>query len=89
MLGPFSDVISGVGVGVLILGVVLAAPAGGESGPVLSDWWTPLALGALACLIGFGLGFWLTALGGVVLTAGAVVSLLSVFFGVRSTAHPT
>lgn len=48
---------------------------------MLKDWWTPLALGALACLIGFGLSFWIAAIGGVVLTAGAVTCLAAVFFG--------
>ena len=81
LLGPFSEVVAGVGVFVLIAGVVLSAPAGGQPGPVLTDWWSVLALAALATLIGFGLSFWLTAPGGVILSAGAIVSLVAVFFG--------
>ena len=81
LLGPFSDVLSGIGVAVLIIGVVLSAPAGGQPGPVLVEWLSILAIAALAVLIGFGLGFWLPALGGVVLTVGAVASLAAVFFG--------
>lgn len=65
----------------LIAGVVLSAPAGGQPGPVLTDWWSVLALAALATLIGFGLSFWLAAPGGVILSAGAIVSLVAVFFG--------
>ena len=81
LLGPFSEVVAGVGVFVLIAGVVLSAPAGGQPGPVLTDWWSVLALAALATLIGFGLSFCLTAPGGVILSAGAIVSLVAVFFG--------
>lgn len=81
LLGPFSEAVAGVGVFVLIAGVVLSAPAGGYPGPVMNDWWSVLALAALATLIGFGLSFWLTAPGGVILSAGAVVSLVAVFFG--------
>jgi hypothetical protein len=81
LLGPFSDVVSGIGVAVLIVGVVVSAPAGRYPGPVMVEWWSVLAIAALAVLIGFGLAFWLAALGGVILTAGAVVSLAAVFFG--------
>ena len=81
LLGPFSDVVAGVGIAILIFGVVLSAPAGGQPGPVLADWWSILAVGALVALIGFGLSFWLAAPGGIILTLGAVSSLLAVFFG--------
>ncbi len=81
LLGPFSDVVSGVGVALLIVGTFVAAPAGRHPGPVMVEWWSVLAIAALATLVGFGLGFWLAALGGIVLTAGAVVSLAAVFFG--------
>ncbi|HMY25347.1 MAG TPA: hypothetical protein PLB47_03915 [Solirubrobacterales bacterium] len=81
LLGPFSDVIAGIGVAILIIGVVLAAPAGRQPGPVMAEWWSVLALAALATLIGYGLAFWLPAPGGVLLTIGAVTSLAAVFFG--------
>jgi hypothetical protein len=81
LLGPFSDVIAGIGVAVLIVGVVVSAPAGRHPGPVMVEWWSVLAIAALAVLIGFGLGFWIAALGGIVLTSGAVVSLAAVVFG--------
>jgi hypothetical protein len=81
LLGPFSEVIAGIGIAVLIVGVILSAPAGNHPGPLLVEWWSVLAIGALAVLIGFGLGFWLTALGGIVLTAGSVAALAAVFFG--------
>jgi hypothetical protein len=83
LLGPFSTVVSGIGVALLILGVVLSAPEAKQPGPVLADWWNPLALGALACLIGFGLAFWIAAPGGVILTAGAIAALTAVFLGAR------
>lgn len=73
--------VSGVGVAILIFGVVLSAPAGRQPGPVMVEWWSILAIAALAVLIGFGLGFWIPALGGVILTTGAVTSLAAVFFG--------
>ncbi|MCB0869731.1 MAG: hypothetical protein KDB52_02770 [Solirubrobacterales bacterium] len=81
LLGPFSDVVAGIGIAILIVGVVLSAPAGGQPGPVISDWWSILAIAALATLIGFGLAFWLATPGGIILTAGAVTSLTAVFFG--------
>ncbi len=81
LLGPFSDVVAGIGVAALIVGVILAAPAGRFPGPVMVEWWSLLAISALAVLAGFGLGFWLTALGGVILTAGAITALVAVFFG--------
>ncbi len=86
LLGPFSDVVAGLGIAALIVGVVLSAPAGRYSGPVMVDWWSVLALSALAVLVGFGLGFWLTALGGIVLTVGAVTALAAVFFGTPARA---
>lgn len=81
LLGPFSDVVSGIGVAALIVGVVVSAPAGRHPGPFMVEWWSVLAVAALAVLGGFGLGFWLPAAGGVILTAGAVISLVAVFFG--------
>jgi len=56
-------------------------PSGRQGFVILAEWWSVLAIAALATLIGFGLGFWLPALGGIVLTAGAVASLVAVFFG--------
>lgn len=81
LLGPFSDVVSGIGVALLIIGVVLSAPAGNQPGPVMVEWWSVLAIAALAVLCGFGLGFWLAAPGGLLLTAGAVTALVAVFLG--------
>lgn len=86
LLGPFSDVIAGIGVALLICGVVLSAPAGSFPGPHLAEWWSPLALATLAVLAGFGLGFWLAAPGGILLTAGAVVALTAVFLGTPARA---
>lgn len=73
--------VAGIGVAALIVGVVLSAPAGRYPGPVMVDWWSVLAISALAVLAGFGLGFWIAAPGGIVLTAGAITALAAVFFG--------
>lgn len=81
LLGPFSDVVSGIGVALLIVGVIVSAPAGRFPGPVMAEWWSVLGVAALVVLCGFGLGFWLSGLGGVVLTAGAISALAAVFFG--------
>lgn len=81
LLGPFSEVVAGIGVAVLIAGVVLSAPAGSHPGPLMVEWWSLLAIAAIVVLAGFGLGFWLSAVGGIVLTAGSVAALTAVFFG--------
>lgn len=73
--------VSGIGVAILIVGVVVSAPAARIPGPVLVEWWPILSLAALVTLIGFGLGFWLATPGGVVLALGAVTALGAVFFG--------
>lgn len=77
LLGPFADWIAGVGVFTLILGVVVAAPVAGRPGPFLAEWWSAVALAALACLIGFGLGFVAAGPGGLVLVGGAVTALVT------------
>ncbi len=61
--------------------VATSLPSGRQGLVILAEWWSVLAIAALATLIGFGLGFWLPALGGIVLTTGAVASLVAVFFG--------
>lgn len=81
LLGPFADWLAGAGVFILILGVVIAAPAGRHPGPFMVEWWSVSAVGALACLIGFGLTFVLAWLGGLILVAGAVAALVSVGLG--------
>lgn len=81
LFGPFSDVVSGIGVALLIVGVILSAPAGRHPGPLMVEWWSLLAVAAIVVLAGFGLGFWISALGGVVLTLGSLAALVAVFFG--------
>lgn len=81
LLGPFTEVLAGIGLAILIVGVVVAAPAGRYPGPFMVEWWSVLAVSALVALIGFGIGFWIAPVGGVILTAGAVVALAAVFFG--------
>lgn len=77
LLGPFADWIAGVGVFILIFGAVLAAPVAGRPGPFLREWWSAVALASLACLAGFGLGFAIGWLGGLILVAGAVAALVT------------
>ncbi len=81
LLGPFADWVAGAGVFILILGVVVSAPAGRHPGPFMVEWWSVAAIGALACLIGFGLTFVIAWLGGMILVAGAVAALVSVGLG--------
>lgn len=81
LLGPFADWIAGAGVFILVLGVVIAAPAGRHPGPFMVEWWSVAAIGALACLIGFGLTFAVAWLGGIVLVAGAVAALVAIGLG--------
>lgn len=81
LLGPFADWVAGAGVLILIVGVIVAAPAGRHPGPFMVEWWSVAAIGALACLIGFGLGFVLAWLGGLVLVAGAVTALVAIGLG--------
>ena len=52
----------------------------------MTDWWSVLAISALAALACFGLGFWLAAVGGIVLTVSAVTALVAVFFGTPARA---
>ncbi|MDQ2622609.1 MAG: hypothetical protein M3Y45_06170 [Actinomycetota bacterium] len=81
LLVPFAEWIAGAGVFILIVGVVIAAPAGRHPGPHMVEWWSVAAIGALACLVGFGLTFVVAWLGGVILVAGAVAALISVGLG--------
>jgi len=61
--------------------VVVAAPIAGRPGPYLAEWWAVTAVAALAALVGFGLGFAVGWLGGLVLTAAAVVALVALVLG--------
>lgn len=86
LLGPVAGWLAGAGAFVLILGVVVAAPVGSHPGPFLAEWWAVMAIAALACLIGFGLGFVVGWLGGLVLVAGAVTALVAVALGTPAEA---
>jgi hypothetical protein len=81
LLGAFGTGFAAVGVALVIIGVVISAPSASFSGPFIVEWWTALAISALVCLTGFALGFIATALGGVVLTVGAVAVLVVVALG--------
>lgn len=81
LLGPFSVWLSGAGAFILILGVVLAAPVANSPGPYLDGWWAVTGIAALACLVGFGLGFVIGWLGGLLLVAGAVTALVALGLG--------
>ncbi|MBK5109793.1 MAG: hypothetical protein JJE10_00330 [Thermoleophilia bacterium] len=81
LLASFGPGFEYAGVAVLVLGVVVSAPDAGAPGPHLSDWWTVLALGSLACLIGVVLGLLLPVPGAIILSAGAIAALVAVGLG--------
>lgn len=78
LLSPVGIVVAAVGTGVLILGVVIAAPYARMRGQLIGEWWTPLALASLVCLAGFAAEIFLPVVGGVLLTAGAIGALVVV-----------
>lgn len=73
MLGPFSTVVELVGVGLIVLGTVLSAPAARESG---EGWWANLASGAGVTAAGLVLSLLSDTLGGLLTLLGAVVVLV-------------
>jgi len=81
LLGPFGIALSAIGVTCLVVGVIIAAPYAGNPGPFLADWWNVLAIGALICLVGFGIGFLAGVVGGVLITIGAITALVAVGLG--------
>jgi hypothetical protein len=76
LLSPLTVVLAAAGTGLLVLGVVLAAPAARLRGPFIGEWWTPLALASLVCLAGFAAEIFLPVIGGILLTGGAVAALI-------------
>ncbi|MCO5315891.1 MAG: hypothetical protein M9938_07000 [Solirubrobacterales bacterium] len=81
LLGPVADWLAGIGVFTLILGVIVAAPVASNPGPYLDNWWPTIAVAGLICLIGFGLGFVVGWLGGLLLVGGGVTVLVTLFLG--------
>lgn len=78
LLSPIWYPLAGVGLALLVLGVILSAPAASSRGPYLESWWNAVALASLVCLAGFGLGLLVPVAGGILLTAGGVSVLLVV-----------
>lgn len=81
LLTPIWFPLAGMGVLLILLGIVLAAPEAGRSGPYLDHWWTLMAAAALVCLTGFALEFVVPVFGGVMLTVGGVTALVAVGLG--------
>lgn len=81
LFGPFATWLAGTGVFLLVLGAVVAAPIAGCPGPYMANWWSVVAIAALACLIGFGLGFVVGWLGGLILVTGSVSALVAIGLG--------
>lgn len=81
LLSPFGLPLAGAGVALMLLGVVISAPEAGNGGPYLEQWWTPMSLASLVCLVGFALELVIPAVGGLLLTVGGVAALLAVGLG--------
>ncbi|MGI8726987.1 MAG: hypothetical protein ACR2K6_04830 [Solirubrobacterales bacterium] len=72
MLGPFSGLLELIGLGVLALGIVLAAPATREGE---AEWWTRLVVAAGVGGAGIAISLLSDTLGGLVTLGGAVAAL--------------
>jgi hypothetical protein len=81
LLSQISLPLAGAGVALMLLGVVISAPEAGNSGPYLEQWWTPMSLASLVCLVGFVLEMVIPVAGGLLLTVGGVAALLVVGLG--------
>jgi hypothetical protein len=75
MLSTFGPAVGAAATVLLLAGVVLSAPYARWSGTYLKEWWTPLALAALACMAGFSLDLF-AGVAGTVLMAGAGIAAL-------------
>jgi hypothetical protein len=81
LLTPIWFPLSGAGVVLMLLGIILAAPEAGHGGPYLEHWWNFMAVAALVCLTGFALEFVIPVIGGVLLSAGGVTALVAAGLG--------
>ena len=81
LLFTFSIVLPAVGVALMLLGVVIAAPEASDPGPYMVEWWAVLGFACLACLAGFGLGFAVEEAGNILLAAGGVTALVAAGLG--------
>lgn len=84
LLAPFGIVIAAIGVTLLVCGVIVSAPYASTPGPFLAEWWSVLGIGALICLVGFGVSFLVGVLGGVLITVGAITALVAVGLGAET-----
>ena len=55
LISPLGSVPLVIGVFLLVLGTVVAAPDAGRAGSIVGPWWTVLAVASLIALIGAGL----------------------------------
>lgn len=81
LLGTFGSGFEYAGAALLVVGLVISAPDAGAPGPHLTGWWTMLAVGTLACLIGVVVGLVLPVIGAVILSGGAIAALIAVCLG--------
>ncbi len=75
VLGTAADV---AGLGAIVLGTVLTAPAGRGEG---NGWWSLLASGAVLSVLGALLSLATDSVGGLVALIGGIVVLVGVAFG--------
>jgi hypothetical protein len=75
VLGTAADL---AGLGAIILGTILTAPAGRRDG---NGWWSLLAAGALLSLLGAMLALVTDSVGGLVALLGGIVVITGAAFG--------
>jgi hypothetical protein len=69
------------GLGAVLTGTVLSAPAAPLPGGEGLNWWAMLAAGAGLLLVGVPVGLVLEGLGGLLAAIGAVLALVAVVLG--------
>lgn len=80
LLGLFGTAVSIGGLVAVIAGTVLSAPYAPRGDPG-SGWWTVLAAGALAMLVGAPLAAVAGTIGGLLVVAGGVLASIGVALG--------
>ena len=81
LIGAFSDTVLVIGLILMVVGVIIAAPSAPYPGPQMDEWWILMGSGALVCLLGFAIGLLRAAIGGVLVAGGAVATLISLGLG--------
>jgi len=81
LLGVLGTTVNLIGLGLILLAVVLTAPAARADG---SGWWSLLATGAVLSAVGALLSIATDAVGGLVTLIGGVIVLAAAAFGFPS-----